>query len=147
MSLPRIILVPTDFSVAAEAALDRAIELASRLKAKVYVIHAYQLPVIGLSEGALVASAEITAGIMSSAETQLAACLAKRRPSGVEMVPILRQGDPRAVVLAVAEEISADLVVMGTHGRHGIARALIGSVAEAVVRTSHLPVLTVHAAA
>lgn len=147
MTLPKIILVATDFSVAAEAALDRAIELAAELKAKVYVLHAYQLPVVGYPDGALVASAEITERIVTLAEKELAACVAKRRSSGVELVPILKQADPRAAVLAVAEEVFADLVVMGTHGRHGIARALIGSVAEAVVRTSTVPVLTVHAAA
>jgi len=59
---------------------------------------------------------------------------------------MLKQADPREAILAAAEDLSADLVIMGTHGRRGIARALIGSVAEAIVRASTIPVLTVHAA-
>lgn len=146
MNLPKIILVPTDFSVASEAALDHAIGLASKLGGKVYVLHAYQLPVVGFPDGVLVPTAEIASRVISWAQTELAACVAKRKASGVEILPILKQADPREAALAVAEEISADLIVMGTHGRRGIARALIGSVAESVVRTSAVPVMTVHAA-
>jgi len=146
MNLPKIILVPTDFSVAAETALDQAIGLASKLGAKVYVLHAYQLPVVGFPDGVLVPTAEIASRVVTWAQSELAACVAKRKGSTVEIVPILKQADPREAVLAVAEEVSADLVIMGTHGRRGIARALIGSTAEAVVRTSPVPVMTVHAA-
>lgn len=145
MNLPKILLVPTDFSVAGEAALDQAIGLASRLGAKVYVLHAYQLPV-GFPDSVLVPTAEIASRVVTWAQGALAACVAKRKASGIEIVPILKQADPREAVLAVAEEVSADLIVMGTHGRRGIARALIGSVAESVVRTSPVPVMTVHAA-
>jgi nucleotide-binding universal stress UspA family protein len=145
MNLPKIILVPTDFSVASEAALDQAIGLASKLGGKVYVLHAYQLPVVGFPDGVLVPTAEIASRVISWAQGELAACVAKRKECGVELLPILKQADPREAALAVAEEISADLIVMGTHGRRGIARALIGSVAESVVRTSAVPVMTVHA--
>ena len=145
MNLPKIILVPTDFSAAAEAALDRALGLASKLGAKVYVMHAYQLPVVGFPDGVLVPTADIATRVVTWAQNELTACVARRKESGVEIVSILKQADPREAVLAVAEEVSADLVIMGTHGRRGIARALIGSVAEAVVRTSPVPVMTVHA--
>ena len=64
---------------------------------------------------------------------------------GIVIQPILKQADARQAVLATAEDLAADLIVMGTHGRKGIARALIGSVAEAVVRAAPVPVLTVHA--
>jgi nucleotide-binding universal stress UspA family protein len=146
MNLPKIILVPTDFSVAAESALDEALGLASKLGAKVYVLHAYQLPIVGFPDGVLVPSAEIASRVVTWAQSELTACVAKRKESSVEIVPILKQADPREAVLAVAEEISADLIIMGTHGRKGLARALIGSTAEAVVRTSPVPVMTVHAA-
>ncbi len=147
MNLPKILLVPTDFSVAAEAALDHALGLASKLGAKVYVLHAYQLPVVGFPDGVLVPTAEIASRVVSWAQGQLAVCVARRKESPVEIVPILKQADARDAVLAVADEVSADLIIMGTHGRRGIARALIGSVAESVVRTSPVPVMTVHAAA
>lgn len=145
MSVPKILLVPTDFSVAAETALDHALALASRVGAKVYVMHAYQLPVVGFPDGVLVPTAQIASRIVTWAEGELKACVAKRKESSVEIIPILKQADPREAVLSTAEEVSADLVIMGTHGRRGLARALIGSVAEAVVRTSPVPVMTVHA--
>lgn len=147
MSPPKIILVPTDFSLSAETALDRALELAAKVGAKVYVMHAYQLPVVGFPDGVLLPTAEIASRIITWAQSELAACIARRKESSVEIVPILKQADPRDAVLSAAEDLSADLVVMGTHGRHGLARALIGSVAESVVRTSPVPVMTVHAAA
>jgi nucleotide-binding universal stress UspA family protein len=146
MNSPKIILVPTDFSVAAETALDHALALAAKLGAKVFLLHAYALPVIGFPDGTLIPSAAIASGIINRAEKELADCVAKRRESGVEIVPLLKQADPREAILATAHDLSADLVVMGTHGRRGIARALIGSVAEAIVRVSPVPVLTVHAA-
>ena len=141
------ILVATDFSVAAETALDNAVALASTLGARIYLVHAYQLPVVGFPDGVLLTSAATASGIITLAEKELAACVAKRSESSVEIVPILQQADPREAVLAVAREVSADLVIMGTHGRQGLARAIIGSVAESVVRTSPVPVMTVHAAA
>lgn len=147
MSPPKVILVPTDFSVSAETALDYALQLAAKLGAKVYVMHAYQLPVVGFPDGVLLPTAEIASKIINWAQSQLAACVARRKESSVDIVPILKQADPRDAVISAAEDLSADLVVMGTHGRHGLARALIGSVAESVVRTSTVPVLTVHAAA
>jgi nucleotide-binding universal stress UspA family protein len=56
---------------------------------------------------------------------------------------MLRTGDARDVIVDVAKEIGADLIVMGTHGRRGVRRALLGSIAEGVLRTAHCPVLTI----
>ena len=145
MDPPKIILVATDFSLAAETALDHALALASKLGAKVYLLHAYQLPIVGFPDGALLPTADIASRIISWAEKQLADSVASRKESSVELVPILKQADPREAVLEAVQDVSADLVIMGTHGRTGIARALIGSVAESVVRTCPVPVLTVHA--
>jgi len=147
MDAPKILLVPTDFSAASERALDCALALASKLGAKVFLLHAYALPIIGFPDGMLIPSAEIASRIISEAEKELAACVERRKESGATIVTLLRQGDAREAILVAAEEISADLVVMGTHGRRGITRALIGSVAEAIVRVAPVPVLTVHAAA
>ena len=60
-----------------------------------------------------------------------------------EVNTIIRQGDTKQTVLKVADELDADLIVMGTHGRRGLSHALSGSVAEAVLRQSRCPVLTV----
>lgn len=146
MKTPKVILVPTDFSLPAETALDRALDLAAKLDAKVFVLHAYELPVVGFPDGVLLPSAEIASRIVTWAQTELDKSMAKRKESSVTITPLLRQGDPRELVLSVAEEVHADLIVMGTHGRRGLARALIGSTTESLVRTSPIPVMTVHAA-
>jgi len=145
MTAPKVIVVATDFSPSAEAALDHALALAERLKARVFLVHTYQLPLIGFPDGVVAASAELASRIINQAQEALSEAVAKRAGSGVEIVPILKQADPRDGLLEVAKEVSADLIVMGTHGRRGLARALIGSVAESLVRASPLPVLTVHA--
>jgi nucleotide-binding universal stress UspA family protein len=143
MSLPKTILVPTDFSEPASAALDYAVTFAEKTKAKVYLLHAYQLPVMGFPDGMIVAS-DLTGRILGAANKALDECMTKYAGRDVEMVPLVKQADPREAVIAVAKDVTADLIVMGTHGRRGIARALIGSVTESVVRTSPVPVLTVH---
>ncbi len=143
MSLPKTILVPTDFGEPAAAALDYAITIAETTKAKVYVLHAYQLPIMGFPDGMLVAS-DITGRILSAANKALDEAISKYNGRDVVVVPMVKQADPREAALAVAKDVDADLIVIGTHGRRGIARALIGSVAESIVRTSPVPVLTVH---
>jgi len=143
MSLPKNILVPTDFSEPAGAALDYAVAFAEKVHARVYVLHAYQLPVMGFPDGMLI-SADITGRILDAANKALDECVSKYQGRNVEMVPLVKQADPREAIIAFAKDVGADLIVIGTHGRRGISRALIGSVAESVVRTSPVPVLTVH---
>jgi len=142
MSLPKTILVPVDFSEASERALVYALDLAKSTGGTVHVMHAFELPIIGFPDGTLVATAEMAAKIVDSAQSSLSALVAKYESTSVPLTAALKQADPRAAILAVAKELDAELVVMGTHGRRGLAHALIGSVAESVVRTSTIPVLT-----
>jgi nucleotide-binding universal stress UspA family protein len=142
MSLPKTILVPVDFSEASERALVYALDLAKSTGGTVHVMHAFELPIIGFPDGTLVATAEMAAKIVDSAQSSLSALVAKYESTSVPLTAALKQADPRAAILAVAKELDAELVVMGTHGRRGLAHALIGSVAESVVRTSPIPVLT-----
>src|SRR5262249_43962464 len=65
------------------------------------------------------------------------------RRSGANIETLLRTGDARDVILDVARDVQADLIAMGTHGRRGVRRALIGSIAEGVLRAAPGPVLTV----
>lgn len=139
---PKTILVPTDFSEAAQTALDYAADLAEKLGSKVHVVHAFELPLVGFPDGTMTITAEMAARITVAAQKALDDAVAKHKKRRVELLTSLVQGDPRDAVLTKANEIGADLIVMGTHGRRGIARALIGSVAESVVRTSPIPVLT-----
>ena len=146
MSTPKLLLVATDFSEPSSAALTYAVELAKGIGAKVHLVHADELPVIGFPDGTLTISAEMASRIISAAEKALADLVRTHADAGVELTTSLEQADPRDGILAAAKRLEADMIVVGTHGRRGIARALIGSVAENVVRRAEIPVLTVHAA-
>lgn len=146
MTPPKTVLVATDFSETSAAALEYAVELAGKLGAKVHVVHAFELPLVGFPDGNVTITAEMASRIISAAETALAEISKKYASRDVELQTRLEQADPREGILTAAEKVGADLIVMGTHGRRGIARALIGSVAENVVRTSPIPVLTLRSA-
>ena len=139
---PKTILAPTDFSEPAQKALDYAVELAEKLGAKVHVIHAFELPLVGFPDGTMTITAEMATRITVAAQKSLDEVVARYKGRSVEILTSLVQGDPREMVVETARKVGADLIVMGTHGRRGIARALVGSVAESVVRTSSIPVLT-----
>lgn len=145
MDAPKTILVATDFREAAAAALDYAVRLGQKLGATVFLVHTYELPVVGLPDGVIVLTAEMASHMISAAEAALKKEIEPYAARGIVVRTILEQGDPREGVLAAAKKSGADLIVLGTHGRRGLARALLGSVAEAVVRTAPVPVLTVHA--
>lgn len=145
MTLPKTILVPSDFGDASEAALDTAVELAKSFGAEIVLLHTFEIPVVGFPDGAMVATSELTSRILEGAQAALDAAVAKRKGRGVAIRPLLGQGDAWRTALATADEVGAGMIVMGTHGRRGLPRALIGSVAEKVVRTARVPVLTVHA--
>src|ERR1700733_10840903 len=106
MELPKRILVATDFSDASEAALDYAVDLAKLLGAKVVVLHAYELPIYGFPDGALIATAEMAATIMNGAQAGVAAMCEKRKSKGVELSQVVRQGVASEEVERVADEVS-----------------------------------------
>ena len=138
------ILVPIDFTATSEHALDYAVDFAKTVGAKITVLHAYELPIYGFPDGALVASADVASRILSGAQAGLQAAIEKRKASGVELRAVLRDGPPSEEIAAVAKESKADLVILGTHGRSGLRRAIMGSVAEEVIRACECPVLTIH---
>jgi nucleotide-binding universal stress UspA family protein len=144
MSLPKMILVPTDFGEPSDCAIKYAVELAKAMGSQIVLMHAYELPIIGFPDGAIVATAELTSRILEGAQVGLDRQIKSHEGAGIPIRGLIKQGDPWAMVNETVEDIAADLVVMGTHGRTGIPRMLIGSVAEKVVRTAKVPVLTVH---
>ena len=126
------IVCPVDFSEESRAALRVAADLASRFGASLTLFHAD-------ATGTLTASEPQAAGTLA----QLKADAEKLGAANVAIDH--KPGDPRIVIAEYAQGNGFDLIVMGTHGRTGRARLLIGSVAENVVRSSRVPVLTVHA--
>ena len=138
------ILVATDFTETSDRALDFGVELAKKFGASVTVIHAYQIPAMGFADGGYIAGAEVAAQLATAGQSRLDAVVDNKKTSGVPMQGILREGVPWEEVNSVAKEVDANLIVIGTHGRRGLARALLGSVAENVIRTSTTPVLVIH---
>lgn len=146
MTTPTQILVPVDFSPGSEHALAYATELAKRLDATVHVVHAIGIPTLGAPELGLAFTAATIDKLVADSKAALDRITASHRNSARVGKVLVRTGDARDMILQVAEELGADLVVMGTHGRRGLSRALLGSVAETVVRTSPIPVLTIRSA-
>jgi universal stress protein A len=133
----RTILHPTDFSDRSGNALALAQALARDYGARLVILHvAHTVPVFA-GEGMVPVSPE---EIRAEAEEQLRAL---RVADDQRVERRLEMGDAVTEILRVARELPADLIVMGTHGRTGLGRLLMGSVAEQVVRRASCPVLTV----
>lgn len=138
----RKILVPTDFSACAAAAVDCAVDLAKTLEAEILLLHV--LPIVPFQvPGAdmIQFPPEWVASCRKDALDALAK--EKGRIQGTRLATELREGTLHECILAAAAERKADMIVIGTHGRRGLSHALLGSVAERVVRHSPVPVLTV----
>jgi nucleotide-binding universal stress UspA family protein len=140
----RRILVPVDFTETSDRALGYAIELARKFDASITVMHAYQIPVYGFPDATYITAAELATQISNAAQKRLDALVEANKTAAGELASVLRDGVPWEEINAVAGEVKADLVIIGTHGRRGLARALLGSVAENVIRTSTIPVLVIH---
>lgn len=145
MQLPTSILVPIDFSTYSEQALDYAVMLAAKLDAKIHLINAIPIPALGVPELGVALTASMIDTLVADNQRALDKIAASKRDVAKIGSVIIRSGDARDVILNAVEELKADLIVMGTHGRRGVSRALLGSVAEMVVRTAPCPVLTLRA--
>ena len=143
MKLPKILLVATDFSECAEQALDYAVALAGKLDAKIHLLNVIGIPAMGIPEVGVAVTNTLLESTVGAHQAELDKLARRCAPVNIETV--LRTGDARDVIIDLAREIGADLIVMGTHGRRGVRRALIGSIAESVVRTAPCPVLTIRA--
>jgi nucleotide-binding universal stress UspA family protein len=133
------IVHPTDFSASSAHAFRYACALARDCDAQLVVVHALEPAVPMVGEGGLV-PVEVDE-MKKSAQEHLDAL--DPHDASVHLERVLRDGPAPSVILDVAAEFGADLVVMGTHGRTGLRRMLMGSVAEMVMRRSPCPVLTV----
>ena len=138
----KTILFATDFSPPSQVAFEVAAALARDYRARMIVIHVVEPTTMGFSEYAAYVGPEEDKG---AAMTRLQAIKAPSPTVTIEYR--LLEGDPATVIAESAEETDADLVVMGTHGRTGFTRFIMGSVAEDVLRRAPCPVLTVRGAA
>ena len=143
--LPKNILVPTDLSEHAEEALDYACELAVKLDATVHLVNVIGIPSLGVPELGIAVTSTMIDSMISENQQALDALASRRRSDARIGQILLKTGDARDQIDEAAKEVGADLIVMGTHGRRGVSRALLGSVAEMIVRTAPCPVLTIRA--
>jgi universal stress protein A len=144
MTIKRI-LHASDFSPASRSALTVARDLARALKAQLILCHAYEaLPPLG-GEPSIPSSlfSQIMTSARAGASQKLETLAKATRGRGIRVVTVLAEGPPATAVIRVARRKGAHLIVVGTHGRTGVQRMLLGSVAERIVRLSPCPVLTV----
>jgi nucleotide-binding universal stress UspA family protein len=134
------IVVATDFSEASRAALALARDLSCESGAALTVVHVCEVSGLSRSEPLPYGS---LAPIAARAQERIEDLVASLRRACPAAAAVVKLGAPADQILGVAADVHADLVVLGTHGRHGLAHAVLGSVAEKVVRTSPVPVLTV----
>ncbi len=146
MTTIKHVVVATDFSELAATVVDQALDLAKQLGASVTLVHSYEIPIYGFPEGVLVAPPDVASHLQTAAQTQLDAIAKEHEGRGVKLSTVLRMGAAWDEVNAVAEDTKADLIVVGTHGRRGFSRMLLGSTAERILRTATRPVYVVHAA-
>lgn len=139
------ILVPTDFSAASREALRYACDLAVTLGATLHVVHVLENP---FAPGAFMEMyspppAEYFTDLERQAEEKLTACLTPEQKQATGAVLTTRLGVPASEILdRLEEEPKIDLVVMATHGRGGVARLVMGSVTDKIIRAANCPVLT-----
>jgi nucleotide-binding universal stress UspA family protein len=139
--LPKNILVPTDLAEGAEQVLDYACELAQPLGAKIHLLNVVGIPALGVPELGVALSATVMDQVVVENQSALDR-LSARCGAALGQV-VIKSGDALDMIHQAAVELGIDLIVMGTHGRRGLSRALLGSIAETVVRSAPCPVLTV----
>jgi nucleotide-binding universal stress UspA family protein len=138
------ILVPVDFSACSNEAMDTAVDLASRYDASLCLVHVHDLGAHALPTGYLFPTPEQLEHVMASHGEQLERTRRELEATGAKNVTThLLRGVPATEITSLAKQLAVDLIVMGTHGRTGLEHAIVGSVAERVVRRATCPVLVV----
>jgi len=141
----KLILCPVDFSDTSTHALETAIELAPQLNAKIHLVHVYQYPAFSMPEADLATPIDLSLqdDYVERLKQQLEDLCNKHSNKDLDIDSTLAEGVPYVEIVETAKKINADLIIIGTHGRTGLSHMLLGSVAERVVRSSIVPVLSV----
>lgn len=139
----RSIVCPVDFSPGSSHATEYAAGLAKTLNAKLLLLHVYPLTTYVGPDGGMIITPDVAAQLSDQSQKALNRVCDHLKERGIHVEPHVRDGSPLDEITEFAEQNKADLIVMGTHGRGGLSRLLLGSVTERVVRTSKIPVLTV----
>ncbi|MFT3927691.1 MAG: universal stress protein [Myxococcales bacterium] len=138
------IICPIDFSPGSDHALGRAAELARAFGAELELLHVFQLPVLALPDVPITLSPTYVADLTQRIQKQLDLHARQLRDQGLRVKTSVLEGPAAETITDHAKKFTASMLVLGTHGRSGFKRFLLGSVAERVVRLSSVPVMTVH---
>ncbi|WP_058365614.1 universal stress protein [Haloparvum sedimenti] len=143
------ILIPTDGSKVAEAAVDHALDLAAQYEAEVHALYVVDIDSINLGLGTEQVD-RLKQGrfdemdeVKERSEKATGAVAERAAERGIDVVEHVSAGRPHKLIGDYAESNDIDLIVMGSHGRAGVKRALLGSVTERTLRSTHVPVLVV----
>jgi universal stress protein A len=147
MFAPKSILVPTDFSEYADAALKEAVDIARKYNSKIYLLHVFdeglrQCVADYCLSGEVIAQLE-SEGMRTSREQMEKEVRSIAAENKIEIVFDIIQGFPYETILKEQQNKNIDLIVIASHGKTGLMKHLIGSVAEKVVRSAKCPVLLV----
>ena len=140
------VLVPIDFSATADRALAYAIALAQQLHARLTLLHVLDLTPVTMEDMTAGMTATLLDDLETDAQHLLQASRERVQRAGLQVESLLVQGTPTQTILDTAGEQGVDLIIMGTHGRTGLAHVFLGSVAEHVVRHGPCPVLVIRRA-
>jgi nucleotide-binding universal stress UspA family protein len=133
------VVIATDGSATADRAVGVALDLAERFDATVHALYVLDADEVGATPEAV--RDDLEAALADAGERAIAAV--ERRAGERDVITAVREGEPPTEIVGYADDVDADLVATGTRGRHGDHGFVLGSVAEAVVRRSPVPVLTV----
>lgn len=142
------ILVPVDFSVCSFVLTEKVSALSRTLGAEVHFLHAMEVP-SGLKPDTIIHPENSTQGVKlidhlaQEAEGYMKRYLSMSQAAGIQATVHLQQGPIIEAILNAAHTLAADLIIMGTHGRQGMTRMMLGSVAEEVIRRAEIPVMTI----
>lgn len=147
MSQFRRILHASDFSPASRPAFRQALDLARANRASLTLVHVYSTSIPMMGEGYVSGQVydKMIADIRTDAQRRLSRLVAEARKKGVRAKGLALEGIPHDRIVQAARSTRADLIVLGTHGRTGLGRVFLGSVAARVVTLALCPVLTVRA--
>lgn len=134
------ILVPTDGSKAADRAVEHAIDLAERYDARLHALYVVDANAYSTLEAG---TDVVISALEEEGEEAVSAVAEQAEAAGIETATEVQTGTVHRSIIDYADENDIDLIVMGTHGRRGLDRYLLGSVTEKVVRTADAPVLTI----
>ena len=140
------ILCATDYSKASGRALDEAVNLAKQNKAELWVVHVIE-PLGNYVSGEDFGGAELYMRLeestMRDAQASMKKLMQRLERLGIKAKSLLLKGTPYQQIVKAARSKKADMIVVGTHGRHGLSHLLLGSVAEGIVRVAAKPVLLI----